>query len=128
MAIPGDYPTGVYIVRGIVDKEGGCGATVTFKLIISRCLPGEPEPWVRTMPMTCWHVWINKDNNFQFIFWYPYKNENIVRIYDLEDNLVFETDLPGHDPNLIVDLPDGFYWVRTYHDQELLQEFLIGKP
>ena len=80
------------------------------------------------MPMTCWNVWINEEGDFQFIFWYPYKDKNFVRIYDMEDNMVFETDLPYHDPNLIVDLPDGYYWVRTYHGEEMIQEFLIGKP
>lgn len=89
----------------------------------------EEEPaWVRTMPMTCWQVWINDDNNFQFIFWYPYMDENIVRIYDMEGNIVFETDLPVHDPNLIVDLPDGMYMVKTFHGLVPLQEFMIGKP
>ena len=84
--------------------------------------------WVRTMPMTCWQVWINEDNNFQFIFWYPYKDKNWVRIYDMEGNMVYEVDVPLDDPNIIVDLPDGFYTVKTFHDQEMLQEFLIGKP
>jgi len=89
--------------------------------------PG-PVAWIRTMPMTCRQVWVNEDNNFQFIFWYPYKDKNYIRIYDMEANMVFEVDLPRHDPNFIVDLPDGFYIVRTYHDQDMLQEFLIGKP
>jgi len=84
--------------------------------------------WVRTMPMTVWQVFINEDNDFQFIFWYPYKDNNWVRIYDMEDNLVHETDLPINDPNLIVDLPDGFYMVKTFHGLVPLQEFLIGKP
>jgi len=88
----------------------------------------EPETWVRPMPMTVWQVFINEDNDFQFIFWYPYKDNNWVRIYDMKDNMVYETDLPINDPNLIVDLPDGFYMVRTYHHDTLLQEFLIGKP
>jgi len=88
----------------------------------------EMTVWVRTMPMTCWQVWINDDNNFQFIFWYPYKDNNWVRIYDMEGNMVFEVDLLLNDPNLIVDLPDGFYMVKTFHHDELLQEFLIGKP
>ena len=87
-----------------------------------------PPVSVRTMPMTCWQVWINEDNDFQFIFWYPYKDNNWVRIYDMEDNMVFEVDLLLKDPNLIVDLPDGFYMVRTYHGEVMLQEFLIGKP
>ena len=75
----------------------------------------ESKPaWVRPMPMTCWQVWINEDNDFQFIFWYPYKDKNWVRIYDMEDNMVFEVDVPEYDPNLIVDLPDGMYTVKTY--------------
>ncbi len=93
----------------------------------------EPEPKTelesvgRTMPMTCWQVWINEENNFQFIFWYLYADNNWVRIYDMEDNLVFEEDLA--DPNLIVDLPDGMYTVTTFHEAgKILQEFLIGKP
>ncbi len=87
------------------------------------------EPvWVRTMPMTCWQVWINEDNDFQFIFWYPYKDNNWVRIYDMEGNIVFETDLPINNPNLTVDLPDGFYMVKTFHHDTPIQEFLIGKP
>ena len=91
--------------------------------------PGEePQIWVRTMPMTCWRVWINGDNNFQFVFWYPYKNNNWVRIYDMEGNLVFETDMTVHDPNLIVDLPDGMYMVKPFHGLLPLQEFMIGKP
>ncbi len=89
----------------------------------------EQEEWVRTMPMTCWQVWVNEDDNFQFIFWYPYKNNNWVRIYDMEGNMVFEIDLPVNDPNLIVDLPDGFYTVKTFHDdyENPIQEFIIGK-
>jgi hypothetical protein len=91
----------------------------------------EPEPesiWVRTMPMTCWQVFINEDNMFEFIFWYPYKDNNWVRIYDMEGNIVYEVEVPVDDPNIIVDLPDGFYTVKTFHGEELLQEFLIGKP
>ncbi len=92
--------------------------------------PTEPieTQWVRTMPMTCWQVWVNEDNNFQFIFWYLYADNNWVRIYDMEDNLVFEVDLSINDPNLIVELPDGFYIVRTFHHNTMLQEFLIGNP
>ena len=82
----------------------------------------------RTQPMTCWQVWINEDDNFQFIFWYLYKDNNWVRIYDMEDNMVYEADMHLKDPNLIVDLPDGFYMVKTFHHDTLLQEFLIGKP
>jgi hypothetical protein len=79
------------------------------------------------MGLTCYQVWINEDNNFEFVFWYLHKDNNWVRIYDMEDNMVFEEDLS--DPNLIVDLPDGMYVVKTYHTgDEPIQEFLIGKP
>jgi len=88
----------------------------------------ETPVWVRTIPMTCWKVWVDEDNGFQFIFWYPYKNNNWVRIYDMESNIVFETDLLLQNPNLIVDLPDGMYTVKTFHDsEEPIQEFVIGK-
>ena len=85
--------------------------------------------WVRTLPMTCYRVWINEDGNFQFIFWYPYADNNWVRIYDMDGNMVYEADMPYDNPNLIVDLPDGMYTVKTFSDQpEPLQEFVIGKP
>ena len=68
------------------------------------------EPvWIRTMPMTCSRVWINEDNMFQFVFIYPYADNNWVRIYDMERKEVFEVDMPYDNPNLIVDLPDGMY-------------------
>ncbi len=88
------------------------------------------EPvWVRTMPMTCSHVWINEDNKFQFIFWYPYRDNNWVRIYDMSGKLVFEKDLPYDNPNLIVDLPNGMYTVKTFHVDPTtpIQTFVIGK-
>ena len=85
-------------------------------------------PWVRTMDMTCYRVWINENGNFQFIFWYPYRDNNWVRIYDASGKLVFEIDMPYDDPNLIVSLPDGVYTVKTFHDHpEPLQTFIIGK-
>ena len=90
---------------------------------------GTAEPvWARTMPMTCYRVWINEDGDFQFIFWYPYADNNWVRIYDMNGNMVYETDMPYDNPNLIVDLPDGMYTVKTFHDQPApIQEFMIGK-
>ena len=46
----------------------------------------------------------------------------------MESNIVFETDLLLQNPNLIVDLPDGMYTVKTFHDsEEPIQEFVIGK-
>jgi hypothetical protein len=89
--------------------------------------------WVRTMPMTCYRVWINEDNNFQFVFLYPYKDNNWVKIYAMNPDgtagkEVFSVDMPHSNPNLIVDLPDGMYIVKTYHSDKPIQEFVIGKP
>jgi hypothetical protein len=39
---------------------------------------------------------------------------------------VFNYDIAGNMTD--VDLPDGMYMVRTYHGEEMIQEFLIGKP
>ena len=90
----------------------------------------EPVVWVRTMPMTCYQVWINEDNNFQFVFWYPYRDNNWVKIYDMSGKEVFSIDMPIDNPNLIVDLPDGFYTVKTFNLDPTtpIQTFIIGKP
>jgi hypothetical protein len=86
------------------------------------------KPWVRTGPMVCYQVWINADNKFQFVFWYPYRDNNWVRIYDMSGKMVYEIDMPYDNPNLIVDLPNGMYSVKTFNDQpEPLQTFVIGK-
>jgi hypothetical protein len=89
----------------------------------------EEPVWVRTQEMTCNHVWVNEDNKFQFSFIYPYKDNNWVRIYDMAGKLVYEIDMPYDNPNIIVDLPDGMYTVKTFNDQpEPIQTFIIGKP
>lgn len=102
-----------------------CQDTVNF--VVN---PATKSTWVRTMPMTCWQVWINEDNNFEFIFWWEYKNNNWVKIYDMEDKLVWEIDFSLGEPRFEVDLPDGMYTVRTFHDdfENPIQEFIIGKP
>jgi hypothetical protein len=42
MTIPGDYPTGTYIVKGTVsDENDQCPTEVTYKLKISLCLPSQ---------------------------------------------------------------------------------------
>ena len=88
-----------------------------------------PPTWVRTMPMTCWQVWINEDGDFQFSFIYPYADNNWVRIYDMSGKMVYEIDMPYDNPNLIVDLPDGMYTVKTFTvgSTEPIQTFIIGK-
>lgn len=97
------------------------------------CPSGAPA-WVRTMPMMCQYVWINEDGHFQFIWLYPFADNNWVRIYAMNadgtaGDMVFEADIPWDNPNLIVDLPDGMYIVMTFHDQpDPIQTFVIGKP
>jgi hypothetical protein len=87
------------------------------------------DVWIRTQEMTCKQVWINQDNKFQFSFIYPYADNNWVRIYDMTGKLVYEIDMPYDNPNIIVDLPDGMYTVKTFNDQpEPIQTFVIGKP
>jgi hypothetical protein len=90
----------------------------------------EPEPWVRgDRDMVCYQVWVNDDNCFELVFWWEYADNNWVKIYDMEGNLVWETDMPYGDAHIEVCLPDGMYLVKTFHDQpEPLQEFYIGKP
>lgn len=85
---------------------------------------------VRTKQMTCWQVWINEDNNFEFIFWWEYGNNNWVKIYDMAGNEVFSIDMKKGNPRFEADLPDGMYTVKTFHDgfEKPIQEFIIGKP
>jgi hypothetical protein len=90
----------------------------------------EPQPWIRDREMTCYQVWINEDNNFEFVFWWEYANNNWVKIYDLDSNEVFSIDMEKGKARFEADLPDGFYTVKTFHDgfETPIQEFLIGKP
>ena len=67
--------------------------------------------------MKCLQVWINEDNMFQFSFIYPYADNNWVKIYDMAGNMVYEIDMPYDNPNIIADLPNGMYTVKTFHDQ-----------
>lgn len=84
---------------------------------------------VRTHPMTCWQIYINEEGNFEFIFWWEYANNNWVSIYDSQGNLVYIEDFPYGEPVVEVDLPDGMYAVKTFHEEgKILQEFVIGKP
>ena len=88
---------------------------------------GEAAP--RTSELACQMVWINEDGNFQFSFINLYADNNWVKIYDMEGNMVYEVNMPTDNGNLIVDLSDGMYTVKTFHDQpDPIQEFVIGKP
>jgi hypothetical protein len=87
-------------------------------------------PWVRDVEMTCYQVWINENNNFEFVFWWEYKNNNWVKIYDMEGSEVFSIDMEKGNARFEAELPDGMYTVRTFHDgfETPIQEFIIGKP
>ena len=89
----------------------------------------EPGVWERDHEMQCYQVWVNGDNNFEFVFWWAYADNNWVQIYDMEDNLVWEIDFEKGDPHFVACLPDGMYTVKTFHEYgHILQEFMIGKP
>ena len=90
----------------------------------------EPAPWIRDRQMTCYQVWINEDNNFEFVFWWEYANNNWVKIYDMAGNEVFLIDMEKGNARFEADLPDGMYTVKTFHDgfETPIQEFVIGKP
>ena len=85
--------------------------------------------WVRNVQMTCYQVWVNEDNNFEFVFWWEYKNNNWVKIYDMAGAEVFAIDMKYGNAKFEVDLPDGMYTVKTFHLSDTpIQEFIIGKP
>jgi hypothetical protein len=91
--------------------------------------PVEPV-WIRTMVMTCYQVWVNENGNFQFVFWYPYRDNNWVKIYDAGGKEVYSINMPLDNPQFEVSLPDGIYTVKTFNDDfsKPLQTFTIGKP
>ena len=88
------------------------------------------EVWERNHEMTCYQVWINEDNNFEFVFWWEYANNNWVKIYDMAGNEVFSINMLYGAANFITGLPDGMYTAKTFHNgfETPIQEFLIGKP
>ena len=122
-----------YYYEGVEDWEDViCSDTEYFTVASAQkisVIKPEPKAWVRDHEMTCKQVWINEENKFQFSFIYPYADNNWVKIYDMSGNEVYSFDMPYDNPNIIVDLPDGMYTVKTFHDQpEPLQTFIIGKP
>jgi hypothetical protein len=81
------------------------------------------------MPMTCYQVWVNTDNKFEFVFWYPYRDNNWVKIYDMSGKEVYSIDMPLDNPHIIIDLLNGMYTVKTFNDDPAipLQTFIIAK-
>jgi hypothetical protein len=95
------------------------------------CPSDEPEPWVRgDRHMVCHSIEVNDNNCFEFVFHWEYKDNNWVKIYDLEGNEVFSIDMPYGKASFEACLDDGMYKVMTFHNDMStpLQEFYIGKP
>jgi|GEM_PF-6591275 len=145
---PKNSITGTYTINGLLftdtvppvllstantsfEHEQDTGVTrINEDLEITVQVSGETGTvWVRNHDMTCFRVWINQDNDFEFVFWWEYYNNNWVKIYDMEDNEVFSIDMEKGRARFVADLPDGIYTVKTFHEEgEILQEFIIGKP
>jgi hypothetical protein len=88
----------------------------------------EEKVWVRDRDMTCFQVWVNDDNNFEFVFWWEYANNNWVKIYDMDGTEAFSIDMKYGNAHFEAPLPDGMYTVKTFHEADkILQEFIIGK-
>ena len=84
---------------------------------------------IRTSELVCQKVWVNGKGNFQFIFWYAYRDNNWVKIYDMSGKEVYSINMPYDNPQFEVSLPDGMYTVKTFSiDQATpIQIFIIGK-
>ncbi len=92
-------------------------------------LTPEEVIWIRDRDMTCYQVWINENNNFEFVFFWEYKNNSWVMIYDMAGNEVFLIDIEYGKARFEADLPDSMYNVKTFHEEgKILQEFIIRKP
>jgi len=131
---PGHHILFLFINEGLWGGPGPILASVEVAPFfdIEECDEEKPEPEpesVRTHPLTCWQVFINDEGNFEFIFFWEYADNNWVKIYDMDGNLVYEIDFSYGKPRFEVDLPDGMYTVRTFHDgfENPIQEFVIGK-
>ena len=92
-------------------------------------LTPEEVIWIRDRDMTCYQVWINENNNFEFVFFWEYKNNSWVMIYDMAGNEVFSIDMEYGKARFEADLPDSMHNVKTFHEEgKILQEFIIRKP
>ena len=83
---------------------------------------------VRVNDMTCYQVNLTEDNEFELVFWHEYANNNWITVFDTNGNLVYRKDFSYGRPTVVVDLPNGTYTVKTFHEEgKILQEFTIGK-
>jgi hypothetical protein len=84
---------------------------------------------IRTSELVCQRVWVNEKGNFQFVFWYAYRDNNWVKIYDMSGKEVFSINMPYDNPQFEVSLPNGMYTVKTFSIDQVtpIQTFIIGK-
>jgi hypothetical protein len=84
---------------------------------------------IRTSDLVCQKVWVNEKGNFQFVFWYAYRDNNWVKIYDMNGKEVYSINMPYDNPQFEVSLPDGMYTVKTFSIDQVtpIQTFIIGK-
>jgi hypothetical protein len=84
---------------------------------------------IRTSELVCQRVWVNEKGNFQFVFWYAYRDNNWVKIYDMSGKEVYSINMPYDNPQFEVSLPDGMYTVKTFSIDQVtpIQTFIIGK-
>jgi hypothetical protein len=85
---------------------------------------------IRTSELVCQRVWVNEKGNFQFVFWYAYRDNNWVKIYDMSGKEVYSINMPYDNPQFEVSLPNGMYTVKTFSIDQVtpIQTFIIGKP
>jgi hypothetical protein len=67
----------------------------------------EESVWLRNHEMTYYQIWVNEDNNFEFVFWWAYKDHNHVHIYDMADTLVWRQTLKKK--SSILSRPTGWH-------------------
>ncbi len=117
------------LVSVAVDEQSG-GADIVWIKVYYTGDSNADCVWVRDHDMVCKTVWINEDNNFEFIFDYYHAKNNWVKIYDMDGNMVWETNFAYGKNRFVAELPDGMYTVKTFHNNmdEPIQEFVIGKP
>ena len=89
----------------------------------------EVEEPIRTKALTVWQVNCLDNNQLEFIFLYPYRDNNWLTIYDGQGNEVYREDISYSNPRTVVELPDGMYTVKTFKSEgRIIQEFSIGLP
>ncbi len=114
---------------GPVQEDAGTTPTVEVEALVEEIEVLEEVQALRTRPFTVWQVDCNDEGHLEFIFVYPYKDNNWLTIYDMVGSEVYKEDISYSNPRTVVDLPDGMYTVKTFHlEGHIIQEFMVGLP